>query len=374
MTSNATRQPPGRSNPRAGRKPSPQRLPAVPDVLPNRIEFAEVQRWIARFGALTTDQLAALIAWRPPSAISPHDQFRMLDFVERHRQKHNAADQGETKPPTMSATLDVTVRHTKIQALRPTDRRLFRLTPGAMDAPVLDGRPGWRRVVDTIHRLQSESGYHGWAEEGDLKRAAFAGYSSRKTFLQKLRPIIRAGLLVEGRIAPKGGYVTVVQLPRKTLKALTEDYAARGLAPPVHTRTKMSTLDHHLMTVQAALWVLFSPSLLDGAAEVLGFESDEMMRQRQRTGSKTTEGDTYGAIPDGRLGVGIESRTLWVDLEVLTRGYKDDQIVARLRGLPPNTTLYVVDCERTLERCHQLIRNHGIPGAFMLRLIDELFG
>lgn len=297
-----------------------------------------------------------------PSAISPRDTLQVL----RHAQAHQRAG-------------DLTVRNprTQVPALRPSDSRILNLTPDALNAPYLEEKPHDRPRVLQIQELEAAAGSLGGAEEDEVWERVFPRYKHRNSLHAKFGRLQRAGILTVRHLFPDHMRLMLLVLSRRHLEAVAEENAAEGRMPPVHTQVSDTTLDHHLQTLQAAIWILNGPDTLGGAGTIMGYETDEMIRHAQQAGAKTVAGQTYDDIPDARLTVMTAVGPLVYNIETLSHNYKDDQIRAKLVGLPWKNTIYFADSDRVFTRTENLLgglsRDERQRYTFHLRRIDVCF-
>jgi hypothetical protein len=145
------------------------------------------------------------------------------------------------------------------------------------------------------------------------------------------------------------GPIEIVTLTRSGVRALASELAARGRpsaqpwAAPAITQAM-----HHLWAVEAALQIAD-----DAGGRLVALAGDTGERRAGRAGRRTGLGDRLGMIPDARATIGVDGRELESLIEILTPKYSDQQLLAKVAGLPIQTR-YFATAASVADRCDRL--------------------
>ena len=181
-----------------------------------------------------------------------------------------------------------------------------------------------------------------WTEEDTLANRYFSGVDAPRNRRQKLRGMVRDGLLEERRDFLRGE-ILVLAPTNAGGRMLNMD----RVVPP-----SSAALRHHLLAVEAALKISREFREAHEGASIAAYEWDELLRSRSRQGINfaARRGESVDVLADGLLWMrACDGSRVCIPIEILTSDYNDATLIHKATSLPPDTRFYV-ETDNMVER------------------------
>lgn len=305
----------------------PAPVPQIPDYLTG----VTVMEYVARLGGAMPDQIGALAAGTTTRELLVTDvarlERRVADLVRR-------------------GLLNATTIRSSLNALRATERWVYRPGPGALTPP---DRPETGRILDCVRYYLSSTNEPAVPEPW-LIHSALPGYSRMRNARWRLNELVRCGVLERERTRPRH-FLTLVTLTRLGHAELVQRHAQMGREFPAPTRAPRTDQGvHHLLVVEAATRIMQRTR-----GDFIRLYGDESLRSASRKGRRMETGNDTEPLPDGQLIYrSRDGQDRSVNIEILVSKYTDAQILRKYATLGPSGTLFFACTRRLCDRVHRV--------------------